>query len=513
MRRQTPALFVVLLIVLAGSAQAATYVVDHAGSGDYLTIGEALAIAVGGDVVQVLPGTYAESVVVGEAVTLQSTAGSASTVISGPDSNTDVVTVDADGAALQGFRLSGGRYGLAVSAGVTALSISDTEILDTGRFLAYLPPHIIESVVPALTLTGNASGQYNAVRVFSGTIAASTTWPALPTDVVYYLESATVSVVGAAGPVLTIPSGVIVKSWFSRFEIGSGSQPGGLVADDVTFTSAYDDVGGDTNGGAQIPAAGQWQRLDFNAAARSDSCLVTNCELRYGGSGDGVIQVAGSTPTVSGCTFSDNVGAIYVTAVSGDCANLTGNTVNQGESHPFGVDLGGLDNLVFGNTIVPRGDGAYNGIRIFSSTVAESRSLPTLPHGFVYYLVSVTISVVDASGPVLTIPSGTIIKSWFTRFEIGSAVQPGGLVADGVTFTSAYDDIGGDTNGGAQVPAAGQWQRLDFNAQARADSCLITNCEFRYGGSGDGVIQVAGSTPTVTGCALPAEVGQFQALN
>ena len=334
-------------------------------------------------------------------------------------------------------------------------------------------------------------------------------WPLPPAGFVYYLQSATINVVGAAGPVLMIAPGTIVKSWFSHFEIASGSQPGGLVANGVTFTSVYDDDGGDTDGSAIAPAAANWHRMDFNAAARTDSCLITNCEIRYGGNGGGVVLVDDSDPTVSGCTFTENAGSLYVYSSPGSAASLVGNTVNQGASMPIATNIDCLDNLVFGNTIVPRGDDVYNAIRLFNSTVTESYTLPVPPHGFNYYMSSATINVAGASGPVLTLSPGLIIKSWFSHFEIASATQPGGLVADGVTFTSARDDVNGDTDGTTLAPAAANWYRLDFNAQARTDSCLITNCEIRYGGNGPGALQVWGSDPTVSGCTFTDNNGSL----
>jgi len=508
--RNAHRLGIILLAVLglgAPLARAATLTVDGGGTGDYLTIGEALDAATGGDDIQVLPGTYAENLIIDKVVTLQSTMGSASTTIDGPDTGDDVIEITVNGVAVDGFTLTGGRYGLNLDAALTSASLSDCTLEETGLFPVTLPPHLVEGVIPSVTLVPHASGHYDGINLTGGTIATSTTWPALTPGFVYYLNSATVNVVGAAGPVLTVAPGQIVKSWYSRFEIGSAGEPGGLMADGVTFTSVRDDLGGNTDGSGLAAVAGNWQRLDFNAMARSDSCRITNCNLLYGGSGGGVIHVAGSQPYVNGCTFSDNQGAIYVSASPDDAATLTGNTINQGESLPLATDLDGLDNLVFGNTIVPRGDDVYNGILIYNSTVTESRTLPVLPHDFCYYLNSVVINVVGAAGPVLTIPTGTIVKSWYSRFEIGSAGEPGGLVADGVTFTSVRDDLGGNTDGSGLAAVAGNWQRLDFNAMARADSCLITNCDLVYGGSGGGVIQVAGSEPFVNGCTFTDNQG------
>ena len=491
-----------LAVLLNASADATTITVDMAGSGDFVVIDDALSAAAVGDTVLVLPGYYNRSLLVDKALTLRSSAGSVVTTIAGPSSNVESVHVTADGVVFEGFTITAGRRGLDVDAGVTDFAVSDITIEETGAIPVRLPVNLIPEIVPQLNLVMHFSNVFDAVGVHTGTITSSTTWPVLPAGFVYFLDWATVTIADSSGPVLTIPSGEIIKMTYSRFEVGSNTQSGGLVADSVIFTSIADDIGGNTNGSTYAPGPGDWQRLDFNAMARADSCLITNCEFRYGGNGAGVVQVAGSDPTVSGCTFSENTCSLYIESSPTFGANLAGNTLNQGNWRPIHTPLDCIDNVVFGNTIVPRVDGMWNGIDIASSTITESWTLPTLPHGFLYYFNWATITVKGPSGPVLTIPSGEILKMTFSRFEIGSNTEAGGLVADGVIFTSVNDDAGGDTNGSTAAPGTGNWQRLDFNAMARADSCLITDCTFRYGGNGVGVVQVAGSDPTVSGCTF-----------
>ena len=57
-------------IVLSGIANATIIYVDDDGGGDYLTISEAVANAVDGDVIIVAPGTYVEEVIVDVSVTI-----------------------------------------------------------------------------------------------------------------------------------------------------------------------------------------------------------------------------------------------------------------------------------------------------------------------------------------------------------------------------------------------------------------------------------------------------------
>jgi len=158
--------------------------------------------------------------------------------------------------------------------------------------------------------------------------------------------------------------------------------------------------------------------------------------------------------------------------------------------------------LAGGNTIVPRGDGKYNAFQILGSTLENSLTLPVLPHDFVYYVHSATIHVRGASSPVLTLPTGSIFKMWYSRFAIGDG-DPGGLVAEDVLFTSVRDDTGGDTNGASASPSSSQWQRVSFMDEALDGESSLVGCEFRYGGSGNaGSLRVRNSTPELKDCLV-----------
>lgn len=489
----------IIAALLAGSAMAATITVEAGGGGDFPTINEALVAAAAGDLILVGPGTYEETIALEIPVHLSSTGGSAATIIAGPFSSQDALTVDAPGVTVEGFTLTAGRRGLTLTDEAGGINLIDITIEESGAYPVAMPVDMLNDILPMLNLVPHASGQFEAVLLTSGTITTSRTWPVLPAGMVYHLSNAVVTIAGPDGPVLTIPDGSIVKSWFSRFEIGTSSEPGGLMANDVIFTSLRDDVGGDTDGSTLAVGPGQWNRLDFNATARTDSSRITNCEIRYGGSGNGVIEIRDSDPLITGNTFTENTTELNVSGSLSLGANQTGNTIIQGDGLPIWTSLAELENLLFNNTLTPRGDDKWNGIRILGSDVTTSYTLPVLPFGFVYFLENATIDIAGPSGPVLTIPDGTIVKCWYSRFEVGSNSEPGGFMANDVLFTSIRDDEGGDTNGSTLGPARGQWNRIDFNPMARADSSSVTNCELRYGGSGTAAVEVRESDPLITG--------------
>ncbi len=132
---------------------AATHVASPGGN----AISECVSLAVAGDTVEIEAGTYHESVFIDKALALIGLDGSGNTTVSGPDTELDVINVS-----------------------------------------------LVNSVVTAATLVPHASGELNSVRIHSGTITESTTWPVLPAGIVYFLHEIAITVGGPSSPVLTL---------------------------------------------------------------------------------------------------------------------------------------------------------------------------------------------------------------------------------------------------------------------------------------------------------------------
>ncbi len=116
-------------------AQAANFSVDqndgtcNAAGPVYCTINEALAVATTpGDVVQVAPGVYAESIFISsQTVTIESTGGAAVTTIQAPAAETSVVTVNVGTLTLVGFTVTGAsRTSFSNAAGIMVNNVAGT---------------------------------------------------------------------------------------------------------------------------------------------------------------------------------------------------------------------------------------------------------------------------------------------------------------------------------------------------------------------------------------------------
>lgn len=135
------------LLGVAATAAADTLTVRQDGSGDFLTIGAAVAAAVAGDLIDVGAGTYYEQVVVAKSISL-SGAGASSTVIDGSLGMRPLKFEGAITASAQGLTLahgtpsenSGGGLRVQGGASVTAQDctfLDNTAIYDGGGFFVW----------------------------------------------------------------------------------------------------------------------------------------------------------------------------------------------------------------------------------------------------------------------------------------------------------------------------------------------------------------------------------------
>ncbi|MCP4290243.1 MAG: T9SS type A sorting domain-containing protein, partial [bacterium] len=269
-----------------------------------------------------------------------------------------------------------------------------------------------------------------------------------------------------------------------------------------------DTVGGNTSGDNNSPAPSDWFHLRFEAGAIEGSCQLTNCDIRYGGRFDHVLWSRHEgTFTALGCQFSANARTVRMEdggeSTMTNCtmepstdgvaiyypttgAQITNCTITQGDGYPAYLPMSSVQEFFTSqnNSFIPRGDEMWNAIGITSSTISESMTLPVLPHDFVYYLNYSTVTVGGINRPILTINPGTVLKNYRSAIVFGiNTANPGGINAQGATFTSIYDDFdGGDTSGNATNASPADWKYLRFNESSTIINCILVDCDIRYGG-------------------------------
>jgi len=129
-------LVVVLVAILPGAVFSTTITVRQDGTGDFTTILAAVSAAVPTDIIDVGPGTYAESITIDKSLTIIGTSGSAATIMDGADAFrlfriAGTVTVHIEGLTItRGINHTmGSGAGMSVVQGA-AVTVTDCEFTD-----------------------------------------------------------------------------------------------------------------------------------------------------------------------------------------------------------------------------------------------------------------------------------------------------------------------------------------------------------------------------------------------
>ncbi|ANM29662.1 hypothetical protein ABI59_08830 [Acidobacteria bacterium Mor1] len=373
----------------------------------------------------------------------------------------------------------------------------------------------------AVLAATTASAQTNV----SGTLSTDTTWDLAGSP---YVVTSTVTVIGTDGAdavtTLTIEPGVEVRfRTNTRLQIGNNSTVGALVADGnagggpatILFTSDN-----------ASPVRGDWQRVMFEGAARGDLSVIRNAVVEYAGRGTGgagvTISHNAGTVTLDEITIRESGGhGLRAQTGPADISNCVIETTDDFDIRLensatvlLGVDTCTFSSVSFAGanpeatwsaaTVINWGAvtsvidvdqfGALYAAASFDSNVAGAevqingtnmeRDATWGPRGGTIRINANKV-VRGEDGPdgvtTLTLEPGTTVEMGpADQIQIGNSSLPGRLIADGDSGPGAPAQILFTSDQTTPVP--GDWRRIAFGANAKADS-VFRNVRVEYAGS------------------------------
>ena len=314
---------VMCLVVCAGAAHAAVINVPA----DQPTIQAAIAAAANGDEVVVAPGTYNEQInFLGKLIIVRSSAGPASTIISGGGSLAPLVEFGAgetSAARLQGFTLRDAAS--AVSLG-GALQIATSS------------PTIADCIITSNTLTGGGVG------------AGANIIDAAPTFLRTTFSDNTSDGVGGSALYIAGASNVTITdcTFINNEDVAAGGNPGAISVATSTLTVTNSTFTGNDAGGGGLGGA---INADASTVVVTGGRFENNGALD-GGSGGAIYSFSGDL-TVTNVTFVGNRGGAIFSdgGTVSVTASLFQENINEGGSGG-GVSISSGSGIITDSTFI-----------------------------------------------------------------------------------------------------------------------------------------------------------------
>lgn len=297
---------------------------------------------------------------------------------------------------------------------------------------------------------------FNGIEIRGGTVseAMNITWP---NRGVVYVVSGIVEI--GENTALGIEPGVIMKFWSASGENLGLRVRGLLTAEDVQFTSVYDnrdDMGGTTYNPAQPAEAGDWSGIAFRQA--NSNSYLRRVGIYYAGRGNiGSVTMEGTSPELTEVTIAD--AAWY--PLSGDA-----------DSFPTLTGIILMDNSP-GDAFEVRGNSTINGQRkVTWDILGDGEQIVRVVRGEVSVGPEATLNITPGVVTKFENDSRLVVR--------GTLIAESGAGDDGrIVFTSLQDsDYAGETVKNNSPQADRSWDGLIFDKSD--DSSVLRGTLIRY---------------------------------
>lgn len=369
----------------------------------------------------------------------------------------------------------------AVHLGKASPQLNDLTVTDSKYFPFSMAPSAAPVISGKIEFTNTPA---QGIEVRGGEIREDVTWE--NADVAYVVTG---NVRVSQATRLTIKPDMVVKFVpDTGLEVegtlmASGNSRGAPKVGErgsVTFTSIKDDeVAGDTDGRAAVPEAGEWYGILLRGS--SSRSILHGTVIRYAGkNGRGAIHIENASPEISGNRIEHS--AWYaVSSDAGSGPKITGNVLAEVRE---GVGL-----EIRGSTLEGRETWRWQ---------ADQGDMTRVVTGN----ISIGREGIFELGP------GLIVRfAKDTGIHVDGALRVMGEKGKPVTLTSVRDDAadaGGDVDGSAARPVAGDWTGIYINRESNDSLTEIHYALVRYPSVG---LQFTDVSPTVEAATISDTAG------
>lgn len=373
------------------------------------------------------------------------------------------------------IRYAGRNNHGAVHIGNAGPQLSDLSITDSKWFPISMSPSATPVISGKMEFVNTPA---RGIEIRGGEIWQDVTWDT--TDLVYVVTG-NVRVNQATR--LTIKPDVVVK-----FAADTGLEVEGVLMasgnsrtspevgarGSITFTSLRDDeVAGDTDVRAAVPANGDWNGILLRGS--SSRSVVHGVVIRYAGkNGRGAIHIERTSPEISN------------------------NRIEHGAWFAISADATSTPKIA-GNIVVDIQEGSGMEIR---GTSLEGRETWRWQSDQSDMIRVVTGDILVGRESIFEIGPGLIVRfARDTGIYVDGALRILGKKGSMVILTSVRDDAkdaGGDVDGSAARAAAGEWKGIYFNPTSNDRLSQVTYAAIRYPEVGLHFTEVSPAVEAVT---------------